>query len=217
MDALPAYVHQELVMSTTTLDSQRLTAYRLRSDEPPQALAATLRERWRRAGMAFVESRNGEWMILSVRERAQLNTIQLRATDRGSEGLSARWSAPVPTSADGMPPLGDPLAAWLPAQSQVLRRIDHLDDGRRAATLVAVLLGTVPEAIRMLRQRAGEQGFTEDPALGLPAARASWFRGGGPSAAGAALAFRNGPQALVATVSEHRDRTAVVLHWGVSQ
>ncbi len=216
MDALPPEVRQELVMSAAALDGHAVSTRRFHADVPPQVLIATVRERLRAAGVTVLEARNGDWTVLSAREADGLRTIQLRATGQGSEGLSSYWRS---MRGDGMgaaqdgPSPNEPLAAWLPDDARVLRSIRHHDDGRNAATVVALTASSPGRAADALRARAARLGFTEDPALGLPAQRAAWYRGGG-DAAGEALAFRQGRREVVATVGPHRGSTALVLHWG---
>ena len=216
MDALPPEVRQELVMSAAALDGHRVSTRRFHADVPPQVLIASVRERLRAGGVTVLEARNGDWTVLSVREADGLRTIQLRATGQGSEGLSSTWRSARDEGDAGVPDgrtAGEPLAAWLPDDARVLRSIRHHDAGRDAATVVALTAASPGRAAEALRARAARLGFTEDPALGLPAQRAAWYRGGG-DAAGEALAFRQGRREVVVTVGPHRGSTAVVLHWG---
>jgi hypothetical protein len=212
MDALPPDVRTELVMAAAALDGHGVTTHRFRSAEPLDALLARVRDRWRADGRPIVESRTGAWRLLSVRGAEGFTTLQARASVDGSEGMVSRWRA-APDAAELVPfTEGRVLDRWLPDGSEVLRRVAHRDPGRDAATLVAHVPSSPEQAARTLRTRAANEGFVDDPALGAPANRAAWFRGG--SGAGEALAFRRGREEVVATVSSHRDGAAVVLHWG---
>jgi hypothetical protein len=54
----------------------------------------------------------------------------------------------------------------------------------------------------------------------MPAQQAAWYRGGSPASGGAtgeALALRRNAEEVIATVSRHRDSTAVVMHWSRPQ
>jgi hypothetical protein len=215
MDALPPDVRLQLVMTASVLDGQAVTTHRFRSAEPPASLLASVGERWRAEGRAVVESRTGPWRLLSARDGAGFTTLQVRAAERGTEGLVSQWGASAGASDGAAAPPDPPPARWLPAQARVVRRIVHRDPGRDAATLVAWVPATPDEASRALRGGASREGFVDDPAVGAPASGAAWYRGHGE--AGTALAFRRGREEVVATVSGHRDGSAVVLHWGAAR
>jgi hypothetical protein len=213
MDALPPDVRPQLVMTASVLDGQALTTHRFHSAAPPESLLASVRARWHAEGRPIVEAGSGTWRLLSARDGEGFTTVQVRASAGGSEGLVSRWrSAQAANDATIAPP---PPARWLPAQARVLRQIVHRDPGRDAATVVAWVPAAPQEASRALRGRAVREGFVDDLALGAPASRAAWYRGHGES--GTALAFRRGREEVVATVSEHRDGSAVVLHWGATR
>jgi hypothetical protein len=216
MDALPADVRQELVMVAAAFDGHAVTTHRFRSPSPPAPLADALRERWRSEGLTVVESRSGDWTVLSVRGPDAMRTVQFRPTSAGTEGLASSWRRAAsndPAAGDGAAQAGTRLVRWLPGDARVLRQVSHRDPGRDAATLVAVVPGAPQEAASRLRRQAAASGFVDDPTFGGPAGRAAWYRGG-PHAAGEALAFRRGGEELVATVAAHERGTAVVLHWG---
>ncbi len=212
MDALPPEVRTELVMSAAALDGQGVTTRRFRSAEPPESLLSSVRERWRGEGHAVVESRAGEWLLISMRDAQGFTTVQARARAAGSEGMVSRWRSAASGPATSTPAQGAPLERWLPAGFRVLRRIGHDDPGRRAATLVAWAPSPPQGLGRTLRDAAARDGFVDDPALGAPANGAAWYRGG--DASGEAFALRRGRDEVVGTLSSHRDGTAVVLHWG---
>ena len=216
MDALPADVRQELVMAAAVIDGHAVTTHRFRSAAPPGPLADTLRERWRSEGRVVVESRSGDWTVLSVRGADGVRTLQLRPTAGGSEGLVSTWRRAASNEAaaateDAAP--GMPFARWLPEDARVIRQVRHRDPGRDAATVVALVAGVPGDAAARLRREAATSGFVADPALAGPAGRAAWYRGG-PQAGGEALAFRRGGEEVVATVAMHERGTALVLHWG---
>lgn len=217
MDSLPPDTRQELVMSAAALDGQTVTTHRFRSVDSPDAVATALRERWRGDGRRFVESRNGDWRVLSTRGSTGFTTVQLRATGSGTEGLSSHWQrasdAARDTTVEWPTP---PVAAWLPPDARLLRRITHRDPGRDAATVVALVDVSPGAAADGLRAKAARAGFVTDPVLGQPAAKADWYRGG-PDRSGEALAFRREGEEVVATVTAHRGGTAVVMHWSVAR
>lgn len=218
MDALPPDVRMQLVMTASVLDGQAVTTHRFRSVEPPESLLASVRTRWRAAGLPIVESGTGAWRVVSMRDRVGITTVQVRASERGSEGMVSQWRDPEAASdAAGPPPApaAPPPVRWLPPEARVLRQIVHSDPGRDAATLVAWVPAAPLEASHALRTGASREGFVDDPGLGGPASRAAWYRGHGE--AGTALAFRRGREEVVATVSAHRDGSAVVLHWGAAR
>ena len=216
MDALPVDLKPELVMAAALLDQHAVTTHRFRAAERPEVLADAMRERWRAEGRAYVESRHADWMLLSVRERQGVRTVQLRAAQWGTEGL-ASWWGPAPEQGAGrldgvkVPPV----LRWLSDDARVIRHLAHRDAGRDGATVVAVLPATPQVAASRLRERARADGYGADPGLGLSAGQAAWYRGGGSS--GEALAFRRGREEVVATVAPHPEGAAVVLHWGVAR
>lgn len=217
MDSLPPEIRQELVMSAAALDGQTVTTHRFRSADPPDRIADAVRERWRDAGRRFVESRSGDWRVLSARGPSGLTTIQLRATGSGTEGLSSRWQhASDAAGADAFAWPAVPMATWLPAQARLLRRITHRDPGRDAATVVALVDISPEAAAEGLRVRAAQAGFVADPALGNPASGADWYRGG-PGRSGEAMAFRREREEVVATVAPHQAGTALVMHWSMAR
>ncbi|MFM1987644.1 MAG: hypothetical protein RJA99_601 [Pseudomonadota bacterium] len=212
MEPLPPDVRPELVMNAAAIDGHSVTALRFGTRAAPEAVAGSLREAWRAQGLSVVESRTGDWWLLSVRDGAATRTVQLRATRSGSEGLDTRWvrDAHAPAANDDRLP---PVVEWLPGATRVLRRMVHHDPGRRAATVVALVPAGTREVSAALRRGAAGAGFVDDPALGGPAARAAWYRGD-PDRSGEALAFRRDREEVVATVAPHASGTAVVLHWG---
>lgn len=212
MEPLPPDIRPELVMNAAAVDGQSVSTHRFGTRAAPEAVAAALRDAWRARGLAVVESRTGDWWLLSVRDGAQVRTVQLRATRAGSEGLDTRWrhEAGAQAANDDHAP---PVVAWLPDAARVLRRVVHSDPGRRAATVVALVPSGTREASDALRRGAARAGFVDDPALGGPAARAAWYRGD-PDRSGEALAFRRDREEVVATVAPHASGSAVVLHWG---
>lgn len=222
MDTLPPDARQELVMSAAALDGHSVTTHRFRAAGGVESLVAALRERWQGEGLRFVESRQGDWVILSARDPAGIHTVQLRATASGTEGLSSRWRRAGAASADdgGGPDGGTwpamPVLAWLPGDARLLRRVMHRDPGRDAATAVAIVEGSTERAAAQVRRRAASAGFAPDAAVGMPAQNAGWYRGG-PGASGEAMAFRRRGEEVVVTVSPHRDGAAVVLHWSVGR
>ncbi len=205
-------------MTAAALDGHSVTTHRFRATDGPETLIASLRQRWEGEGVRFVESRQGDWVILSARDPAGMHTVQLRATAAGTEGLSSRWRRAGTSSRDGAA-VSDglawpemPVLSWLPGDARLLRRVTHRDPGRDAATAVAIVEGPIERAAAQLRQRAASTGFAPDAAVGMPAQGAGWYRGG-PSASGEAMAFRRRSEEVVVTVSPHRDGAAVVLHW----
>jgi len=210
--SLPKATSPELVMSAAGIDKHAVTTHRFASHEAPEAVLAPLRERWRNERVPVVEARSGDWTILSIRSGQGIETVQVRATASGTEGLRSRW---VPArESQGSAPAASHLLEWLPSSSRLLRRIDHHDPGREAATLVALVEASPAAAASHLRASAQAAGFVADPASGMPAQRAAWYRGGdAASASGEALALRRGGETVVATVSAHRGATAVVMHW----
>jgi hypothetical protein len=215
MDMLPPDIRQELVMSAAALDGHTVTTHRFRAAGPPEPLIDAMRTRWRDEGLRFVEARNGEWHVLSARDAGGTRTVQLRPTAHGVEGLSSFWrrgAAPDDESAAWPLP---PVIAWLPGDARIVRRVTHRDPKRDAATVVALVDASPEAAADLLARAAARAGFDADPALGMPAQGAAWYRGGGM--AGAALAFRRRGEEVVATVSSHRDGTALVLHWSLAR
>jgi hypothetical protein len=220
MDMLPPDVRQEMVMSAAAFDGHTVTTHRFRAAGRPEPLIESMRARWRHEGVRFVESRRGEWTILSVRDAAGSHTVQLRQTSAGVEGLASRWqraSAAPPAASEAASPAWpqSPAMAWLPADARILRRITHRDPQRDAATVVALLDASVQAAADVLRRGAAGAGFEADPALGMPAQAAGWYRGS--TGSGMALAFRRQRDEVVATVSAHGDGAAVVLHWSAAR
>jgi hypothetical protein len=220
MDMLPPEVRQELVMSAAALDGHSVTTHRFRAAGPPEPLIESMRARWRDEGLRFVESRRGEWTILSVRDDAGMRTVQMRRTDTGVEGLASRWSrAPGSARSASAAEASDwpqpPVMGLLPPDARILRRITHRDPQRDAATVVALVEAPPEAAADALVRGAARAGFEADPMLGLPAQAAGWYRGG--SASGAALAFRRKRDEVVATVAAHREGTALVLHWSAAR
>ena len=209
---LPKASSPELVMSAAGVDKHAVTTHRFFSHEAPEAVLAPMREQWRTQGVPVVEARSGDWLMLSVQAGQGIETVQVRATASGTEGLRSRW---VPArDSQGSALATSHLLEWLPSASRLLRRIDHHDPGREAATLVALVEASPAAAASHLRASAQAAGFVADPASGMPAQRAAWYRGGdAASATGAALALRRGGETVVATVSAHRGATAVVMHW----
>ena len=211
-DRLPKTSSPELVMSAAAFDKHAVTTHRFSSHEAPDQVLAPMRERWRNQGVPVVEARSGDWMMLSVRSGQGIETVQVRATASGTEGLRSRW-VPARDSQDSVPAASH-LLDWLPSSSRLLRRINHHDPGREAATLVALVEASPSAAASHLRTSAQAAGFVADPASGMPAQRAAWYRGGdAASGSGEALALRRGGETVVATVSAHRGATAVVMHW----
>jgi hypothetical protein len=220
MDSLPNSLPKasplELVMPAAAFDKHAVTTHRFASHEAPEAVLAPMRERWRNQGVPVVEARSGDWLMLSVRSGQGIETVQVRATASGTEGLRSRWT-PL-RDAQVSAPAAAHLLEWLPSSSRLLRRIDHHDPGRKAATLVALVEASPSAAASHLRSSAQAAGFVADPASGMPAQRAAWYRGGdAASASGEALALRRGGETVVATVSAHRGATAVVMHWSQAQ
>ena len=211
-NSLPEASPPELVMSAAAFDKHAVTTHRFSSHEAPDQVLAPMRERWRNQGVPVVEARSGDWTMLSVRSGQGIETVQVRATASGTEGLRSRWTPMRDSQASA--PAASHLLDWLPMSSKLLRRIDHHDSGRDAATLVALVGASPSAAASHLRASAQAAGFVADPASGMPAQRAAWYRGGdAASASGEALALRRGGETVVATVSAHRGATAVVMHW----
>jgi hypothetical protein len=90
-NSLPKAHPPELVMSAAAFDKHAVTTHRFHSHEPPDQVLAPMRERWRNQGVPVVEARSGDWMMLSVRSGQGIETVQVRATASGTEGLRSRW------------------------------------------------------------------------------------------------------------------------------
>ena len=207
MDALPEQVRQEIVMKAADIDGHSVTTYRFHSSDAPEDLKDVVARHFRQAGRHVIATTRGAWQIVSARDEQGIATVQLRATARGSEGLASQWR-PVASA----PRVASPVRDWLPARARVIREVGHQDPGRDAGTLVAMVDEAPERAADQLKRRAQADGFQPDPVLGMPAQGAAWFRGGGPLS-GQAFALRRGVEEVIATVSVHRDSTAVVLHW----
>lgn len=214
MDALPADLRQEVLMSAAALDGHTLSTRRFRDERPPADLARDLRAYWRELGVPVVETRQGEWIVLSIRDEAGLQTVQLRAAAGGTEGLSSRWQRGPGTgdAGRGTPPIAEaatpPTLRWLGDDARIVRRVAHRDPGRVVSTVVALVAGAPTGAAARLRDRALASGFADERGAAADA----------PSRAGGqALAFRRGGEEVVGTVAPHRDGTAVVLHWSASR
>jgi len=232
MDALPQEVRQEVVMRAAQMDGHSLTTYRFNGTESADALRASVARHFRDAGRQVIELTRGEWNIVSARSPKGFETVQVRATARGSEGMATewRWSEPrsgaAPHSGDDGANSGERtaftssraamLVDWLPAHARVVRQIRHHDPGREGATLIAMADVSPEASAQHLRARAIQAGFVLDPSLGMPAQGAAWYRGGpntGSESSGEALALRRNAEEVIATVSRHRGATALVLHW----
>jgi hypothetical protein len=222
MDALPNAVRQELVMNDSQIDGHAVTTYRFSSTESPEAIRDRLAQHFQAAGKRIIETTRGDWQIISTRSHNGVtDTVQVRATPRGSEGLATHWRrAPQPDSRSSDAANDAHFAAtvlrWLPQSSRILRQLDHQDPGRRAGTLVALVDDEPGVAASHLKQRAQAEGFRVDPSIGMPAQGAAWYRGGA-HASGEAIALSRERDEVIATVSRHRDATAVVLHWSRPQ
>jgi hypothetical protein len=233
MDALPQEVRQEVVMRAAQIDGQLLTAYRFHSGESSERLRASVHRHFRDAGRHVIELTRGEWQIVSARGQDGLDSVQMRATAAGTEGTATqwRWRAGVlgagamagqgaATAASSAAIDANPVMNWLPTGARIVRQMAHDDPVRMAATVVALVNDPPDAAAHHLRQRARAAGFQSDPTLGMPAQQAAWYRGGSPASGGAtgeALALRRNAEEVIATVSRHRDSTAVVMHWSRPQ
>lgn len=210
MDTLPVDLRQEVVLNATALDGHSLTTHRFRAAESPSALVHRLRARWHAAGIAVVETRHGDWTILSIRDPDGLQTVQLKATAHGTEGLSSRWQRGQSTASSGADAqaASPPTLRWLGDDARIVRRVAHHDPGRVAATVVAIVPGPPTAAAERLRERAGAAGFRDEsaPVANVPA-----------RAPGLALVFRRGHEEVAGTVAPHRDGVAVVLHWSAAK
>lgn len=245
MDALPVDVQQELVMSAAGFAGHSVTTHRFRSSRPPEQLAADLRERWSAEGVRYVETIRGEWTVLSSRKNDVIETLQLRSTTTGTEGLHSLWQRDLSRESTGPGGPGgqggpgrrlEPGAAvsvearsqdlsarmrrWLPPAAVTIRDIVHRDGPRQAATLVATA-AQAPLALRSaLEHQLALDGYVRDASfddrLGVLAAA----RQGTPhrhERNGEALAFRRGAEEVVATVAAHRGESAIVIHWSVQR
>jgi hypothetical protein len=229
MDALPQEVRQEVVMRAAQIDGQSLTAYRFQSRESSQAMRENVNRHFRDAGRQVVEVTRGEWQIVSARGQDGLDSVQLRATAIGTEGMATQWrwrAAAHPggrihgshtLASDGV---ALPVLQWLPAGARIVRQIIHDDPSRAAATVVALVDDPPDAAARHVRQRARGDGFQIDPTLGMPAQGAAWYRGSASAheaSSGEAIALRRREEEVICTVSRHREATAVVMHWSRPQ
>jgi len=232
MDALPQEVRQEIVMRAAQMDGHSLTAYRFQGRESADVVKASVARHFRDAGRHVIELTRGEWNIVSARSSEGYETVQVRSTARGNEGMATAWRWTGRSVNDGAvaaaagslaaPDAGVAAASvgmllnWMPPRARVIRHMTHADPGREAATLV-VLADDSPGAVAArLRAQAMKSGFLIDPALAMPAQGAAWFRGGasaGDESAGEAIALRRAGEEVIATVSRHHEATAAVLHW----
>jgi hypothetical protein len=216
---LPLDAKHELVMSAAAFDGHSVTTHRFRSSRSPEQLAESLRERWHAEGIRFVEITRGEWLLLSSRRESATETLQLKRTPAGSEGLHSLWqrdpaAAVGAASADPSSAITDRVRGFLPAAARPIRDIVHRDGARQAATVVATAPEPVPALSAALKRRLAAAGFVRDPALG--SAQPATAAGSAPAAGetgGQALAFRRGDEEVVATVAAHRGESAIVLHW----
>lgn len=232
MDALPQEVRQEIVMRASHMNGHSLTAYRFQGRESAQVLKDAVAQHFRDAGRHVIELTRGDWNIVSARSKDGYETVQVRATARGNEGMATAWRWSARGSSDGAsgqdaaPSVGRDadvntasvgmLLDWIPLHARVIRHINHSDPGREATTLVVLANESPGFTAGRLRAQALKSGFFIDPALGMPAQRAAWYRGGdaaGGESAGEAIALRRGGEEVIATVSRHHDATALVLHW----
>lgn len=218
MDAIPELLRQEMVMSGSHIDGQSVTTHRFSSAGSPEQLGTAMARHFQAAGRHVIELTRGEWKIVSARDGQGTDTIQLRATSRGTEGLATRWGPP-PAQVPGMPSSEAPgralttdIVSWLPDKARVIRQMTHDDPHRRAGTVVAIVREDPGSAARHLRRHAELAGFTLDPALAMPAQGAAWYRGGA-HASGEAMALRRQAQEVIATVSRQQETSALVIHW----
>ena len=191
--------HQEAIMQNTVLDGQGVGTHRFRSAQRPGELIASLRERWRARGLPYVESTHGDWAIISMREGAVITTVQVRASSRGSEGLSSRWdhahSKKQPTSTTKADVV-ETIRRLLPDGVPLIRSIEHQDGATSALTAVAVSTHTPATMTAQLRHQAQYAGFTVSSRMNEHI-----------------LMLRRRREEVVATVTAHADGSAVVLYW----
>jgi hypothetical protein len=219
---LPIDTKHELVMSAAGFDGHAITTHRFRSVRPPEQLADSLRERWQSEGVRFIETTRGEWMMLSSRREAAIETLQLRRTPAGTEGLHSLWrrdpdaqgGASSPTSVIGATVR---MRGWLPEGARPIREIVHRDGPRQAATVVATAADTPRALSDQLKRRMAVEGFLHDPSLDSGRAGAAAGVGLSAAVAGQALAFRRGGEEVVVTVAAHRGESAIVMHWSRQQ
>ncbi len=218
MDVLPDSYRQELVMSDSVIDGQSVRTWRFSSDKSPEVLIDAAQAHFREAGRQVIAVTRGDWRIVSALGAQDIQTVQIRSGPRGAEGLSSVWIRPdARASAPSRTPLAnsaiDELQDWLPVSVQVHRRIAHHDTGRWAATLVASGPIAAAELASRLLDRARRSGYEPDPALGLPAQGAAWYRGDRIRTPGEALALRRRSDEVIATLASQGERTSVVIHW----
>jgi len=212
MDAVIQETRPQLLMQATEIDGHRVTTHRFSSGQPPDRLAGEMRARWQADGVRYVESRRGEWHLLSVRRGDAIESLQLRAKGDGSEGLHSLWQRDPDAREDSLSrerrEMHALLRAWLPRTATPIRELLHRDGERFVATMVAT--APDPEAVVAsgLSRNLLDAGFTVEalPQLPQDAARR-------PRPSGRALAYRRGREELVATVATHRGETAIVIHW----
>lgn len=216
MDALPIESRPQMIMSAATLDGHAVTTHRFRSSLAPEAVAESLRARWRAEGTRFVEATRGEWLMLSTRHASAIETLQLRRTADGTEGLHSLWRREPSTSAtrastQPWEQIGERMRSWLPATARPVRQIAHRDGARQAATLVATADGNPGALAADMRRRMQHVGFRVDPMLAsgdTPAGTAAATATGGR-----VIALRRGTEEVVATLATHRGESAIVMHW----
>jgi hypothetical protein len=218
MDVLPESYRQELVMSDSVIDGQSVRTWRFSSDQTPQALLEAAQAHFRETGRRVIAVTRGDWRIVSALGAQDIHTVQIRSGPRGAEGLSSVWVRPdarasTPSRMPWAQSAIDELQDWLPASLQVHRRIAHHDTGRWAATLVASGPIAAAELASRLLDRARRAGYEPDPALGLPAQGAAWYRGDRSRTPGDALALRRRSDEVIATLASQGELTSVVIHW----
>jgi hypothetical protein len=211
VDPLPPDAKYEVVMSAAAFDGHSVTTHRFRSGRAPEQLADALRERWRSEGVRFVESTRGEWLVLSTRRESAVETLQLRRTAAGTEGLHSVWQRDPSAGVQPSPGAAERLRSLLPDGARALREIAHRDGPREGATVVAISAQPLPAVLDALQSRLAQQGFAPDRAL--LARRPAAVAGAPGTPPGRALAFRRGGDEVIATVADHRGERAIVLHW----
>ncbi|MGE0800201.1 MAG: hypothetical protein AB7G13_11985 [Lautropia sp.] len=226
---------EEILLADTSIDGGLLDVIRFTDPRSVGEILDATAAAWRlEGGLPPLRSVRGGWQSITRLTRGGVETVEVRPQADGIEGRRIRLRSDGSDAAARYP--SQAALALLPPGAQATAPVAHRDGSRDLATVVAWSAESIGQLARQLRSRLVQAGFVAAPIGLAPAVPAAATAAGaaaagdtaedtaaGASAAGAsaapaagvALIYLKGREEVAATVSNHGDRRAIVIHWGI--
>jgi hypothetical protein len=195
---LPGATTEEWIAPSVAVGRSEVQVSRFTDPRPPQSVMTDVVDAWKQRPAPLQQLIEGSWHVVVQAEDGWVETVRLRADDRGTSGLRIRQRLAAPAVAAAT----SAIASLLP-QSRIVNRTEQQADGRAVASWVITSALDPVTFLAHLDAVARERGFGQVIESTSRTAPTLWLR-------------RRADE-LLATVAARDGGSVAVVHWSRSR